>query len=55
VIEPSSGGVDQVNREELDDENIRIGFTVILDDVIGSSKSLREARVAHVALKCLGP
>jgi hypothetical protein len=35
--------------------NVRIGFTVILDDVIGSSKTLREARVTHVALKCLGP
>jgi hypothetical protein len=35
--------------------NVRIGFTVILDDFIGHSKTLREVRVAHVALECLGP
>jgi hypothetical protein len=35
--------------------NARIGFTVIHDDVIGCSKMLREARVVHIAPKCLGP
>jgi hypothetical protein len=32
--------------------NTGIAVTVILDDVVGRSKTLREA---HVAPKCLGP
>jgi hypothetical protein len=35
--------------------NIGIGFTVILDDVVGHSKMLREACVAHIAPKHHGP
>jgi hypothetical protein len=35
--------------------NTGIVVTVILDDVVGRSKTLREAHVAHVAPKCLGP
>jgi hypothetical protein len=35
--------------------NAGIDFAIILDDVIGHSKTLRETHVAHVALERLGP
>jgi hypothetical protein len=35
--------------------NTGIDFTIVLDDVVGHSKMLREAHVAHIAPKRLGP
>jgi hypothetical protein len=35
--------------------NARIDFAVILDNIIGRSKTLRETRVTHGAPECLGP
>jgi hypothetical protein len=35
--------------------NARIGFAVILDDVVWRLKALREAHVSHIALEHLGP
>jgi hypothetical protein len=72
VIEPSSGRVDQVDGEEMDDEkvivhpthptreavvlqpDIGIGLAVILDDVVGRTKTPREARITYVAPECFG-
>jgi hypothetical protein len=32
-----------------------MGFTIILDDIVGRPKTFGETRVAYVTLKCHGP
>jgi hypothetical protein len=67
VIEPSSGCVDQITGEELDDKkvvvrptlptreavvlqpNTGIDLAIVLDNIVGHPKTLREACIAHVA------